>query len=130
MSSEAPNIYMTPSLPVGAIIAYIVFMLVFMILSIVIMWKLYYKAGYDGWKCLIPFYNTYIMVKIAGLPGWTFLLYFLPVIGMIFSLICLFKMGKKFGGTAMGVFYLIPLVGIFAMAYCAFSYNIEYAFED
>lgn len=120
----------TPTLPIGAMLVSLVFTLLISILAIVIMWKLYYKAGYDGWKCLIPFYNTYIMVKIAGFSGWLFLLYFVPCVGMIFSLICLFKMGKKFGGTAMGIFYLIPLVGLFAMAYCAFSVNIEYDFED
>ena len=130
MDPSVLTIAKTPALPVGAIMAYTVFMLAFMILSIVIMWKLYYKAGYDGWKCLIPFYNTYIMVKIAGFSGWLFLLYFVPCVGMIFSLICLFKMGKKFGGTAMGTCYLIPLIGLFAMAYCAFSVNIEYDFED
>lgn len=128
MDPSVLTIAKIPALPVGAIIAYVVFMFAFMILSIVIMWKLYYKAGYDGWKCLIPFYNTYIMVKIAGFSGWLFLLYFVPCVGMIFSLICLFKMGKKFGGTAMGIFYLIPLVGLFAMAYCAFNVNIEYDF--
>ena len=66
MDPSVLTIAKIPALPVGAIIAYVVFMFAFMILSIVIMWKLYYKAGYDGWKCLIPFYNTYIMVKIAG----------------------------------------------------------------
>ena len=42
MDPSVLTIAKIPALPVGAIIAYVVFMFAFMILSIVIMWKLYY----------------------------------------------------------------------------------------
>ena len=35
------------------------------IFSIVCSWKIYEKAGVAGWKCLIPFYNTYCLFDIA-----------------------------------------------------------------
>lgn len=130
MDPNALTVVETPTLPIGVILACLVFALLSTIFSIVVMWKLYYKAGYDGWKCLIPFYNIYIMVKIAGFQGWLFLLFLIPFVGQIFTFVLIFNMGKKFGGTAMGVFFLIPMVNLVAIAYCAFSYNIEYAFED
>jgi hypothetical protein len=57
------------------------FMLGFMVLMIASVWKVFTKAGQPGWAAIIPFYNLYIMVKIAGKPGWwTLLIIFLPLI--------------------------------------------------
>ena len=49
------------------IMAYLVF-------YIVCLWKLFKKAGKNGWEALIPFYNTYVLVEIAGLNWWYFLI--------------------------------------------------------
>lgn len=37
-------------------------------------WKLFKKAGREGWEAIIPFYNQYVLVQIAGLNWWYFLL--------------------------------------------------------
>lgn len=37
-------------------------------------WKFFKKAGKNGWECLIPFYSQWIMVEIASLNWWWFLL--------------------------------------------------------
>jgi len=31
-------------------------------------WKVFEKAGHPGWAILIPIYNVYIMLKVAGRP--------------------------------------------------------------
>lgn len=31
------------------------------------LWKLFKKAGKQGWEAIIPFYNTYVLVEISGL---------------------------------------------------------------
>ena len=33
------------------------------VFSIVCMWMIFEKLGIEGWKCLIPFYNTYVLCK-------------------------------------------------------------------
>lgn len=35
------------------------------ILALVVHWKLFEKAGEEGWKALIPIYNLYILFKIT-----------------------------------------------------------------
>lgn len=40
--------------------------IVYYIILIVGLWKIFEKAGEEGWKALIPFYNFYILFKIAG----------------------------------------------------------------
>ena len=43
----------------------ILFSLVIIVINFVGMWKLFEKAGEDGWKAIIPIYNTLIMSKLA-----------------------------------------------------------------
>lgn len=50
-------------------------MFFFTIISVVIIvanWKLFTKAGEEGWKSIIPFYNTFTMINIAfsGKKNW------------------------------------------------------------
>ncbi len=33
-------------------------------------WKIFEKAGIEGWKALVPFYNMWILAEIASRPGW------------------------------------------------------------
>ena len=33
-------------------------------------WKVFKKAGYEGWISLVPFYNTYTLSKIVWGNGW------------------------------------------------------------
>lgn len=42
------------------------FFLLVSIATIVGMWKIMVKAGYNGWESLIPFYNRYILLKLSG----------------------------------------------------------------
>lgn len=43
------------------------------VLYIVSLWKLFKKAGKNGWEAIIPYYNTYVLIEIAGLNWWYFL---------------------------------------------------------
>ena len=36
--------------------------------------KLFKKAGKPGWAAIVPFYSTYVVVEIAGLNWWYFLI--------------------------------------------------------
>lgn len=43
----------------------IIFGLAFYVLFTVAMWKIFEKAGVEGWKSLIPLYSTYLLYKIV-----------------------------------------------------------------
>lgn len=38
------------------------------------LWILFKKAGEKGWKAIIPFYNSYTLIKIAELNWWYFII--------------------------------------------------------
>lgn len=46
----------------------------YLVLYIISLWKLFKKAGKKGWEAIIPFYSTWVLVEIAGLNWWYFLI--------------------------------------------------------
>ena len=50
--------------------SYLFVLIAISIVLIAAFWKVFTKAGHPGWASLIPIYNVYILLKIAGRPGW------------------------------------------------------------
>ena len=67
------------SLAMFLMIFLVIFLAVY-IVFIVAQWKLFKKAGKGGWEAIVPFYNNYVMVEIAGLKWYWFLGFFAPVV--------------------------------------------------
>lgn len=69
----------------GAIIILVVLIaLAVVIFYLVALWKVFKKAGKNGWEAIVPFYNSWILVEIAGLNWWWFLI---MISGTIVSLL-------------------------------------------
>ncbi len=94
--------------------------LVVVIAAIVGMWKVYEKADQPGWASIIPFYNIYIMLKIAGRPGWWLILFFIPFVNVVTIAIVAIDIAKAFGkGTAFGIFglWLFSFIGYMILGF-------------
>lgn len=50
-------------------------------------YKFYEKMGVPGWKAIIPFYNQWVLVEMAGLDPYWFVLLIAPVVLSILSAI-------------------------------------------
>lgn len=84
------------------------------ILIIVGVWKMFTKAGEAGWKSLIPFYNMYLIFRIAGRNGWWFLALFVPFVNIVVYIMLALDLAKHFGkSNVFGIFglFLFPYVG-------------------
>lgn len=84
----------------------------FIALMLVAYWKIFVKAGEPGWAVIVPFYNVYVMYKIAFGNGWMFLLMFIPFVNLVVAIIALFKFSKAFGhgvGFGFGLLFLAPI---------------------
>ena len=93
----------------GVSAVYAILSLAISVLTLVAMWKPFVKAGRAGWKCLIPFYNTYCLYDIAWGNGWLFLLMFVPCVNVVVGIMMLFKLAKAFGqgtGFCFGLLFL------------------------
>ena len=92
--------------------------LVLGVLQIVGMWKVYKKAGYQGWESIVPFYNLYIMLQIANRPGWWLILFFVPVVQIVAQVMVNYDIALSFNkdwGMAFGLTFLpwifFPMLG-------------------
>ncbi|MGZ4129921.1 MAG: DUF5684 domain-containing protein [Actinomycetota bacterium] len=91
--------------------------LVIAVVDIVAMWRLFTKAGQPGWAAIIPIYNLYVLVKIAGREGWWVILYFIPFVNIVVWFIVAIDVAKNFGkstgfgiGIALLSFIFIPIL--------------------
>lgn len=83
--------------------------LAILVLMIVAMWKVFEKAGQPGWAAIIPFYNCYVLLKIAGKPGWWLILMLIPIVNLVFFFLACMGVAENFGkggGFAVGLFFL------------------------
>ena len=87
--------------------------LAIMVLFVVALWKVFVKAGQPGWAVLIPFYNLYVLLKIAGRPGWWLLLLMIPLVNIVTGAVVAIDIAKCFGkGAAFGLIMLFLLCGL------------------
>jgi hypothetical protein len=106
-----------PGLIVGAIL---------LIWSVAASWKVYEKAHQPGWAALIPIYNIYIMLKIAGRPGWWLVLYLIPLVNIVAHIMVSIDIAKAFGkSTAFGVIgiWLFGLIGLSIIGFGSATYK-------
>ena len=86
--------------------------LALLVLIIAALWRIFTKAGQPGWAALIPFYNLYVLLQVAGKPGWWLILMLIPLVNLVILIITLSALATKFGkgvGFTIGLI-LLPIV--------------------
>lgn len=103
--------------------------LAIMVLTIAGMWKTFEKAGQPGWGCLIPIYNIYLMTKMTDKPAWWIIMFFIPLVNIVFCVMLYNELVKRFGqgiGYTIGIL-LLPFVFFPMLGFGSAQYNKEVA---
>jgi hypothetical protein len=108
-------------------IVYMLICIAIAVVTIIGMWKVFTKAGEEGWKSLIPVYNMYTLCKIIGVSPWWILITFvgglvciIPILGYLaymaatiyFGILVAKSTANAFGkdtGFAVGLYFLGPI---------------------
>lgn len=92
--------------------------LIIIVLTFAGMWKTFEKAGQPGWGAIIPIYNIYLMTQIAQKPAWWIIMFFIPLVNIVFAIMMYNEIAKKFGqgiGITIGLllipFAFFPMLG-------------------
>ncbi len=111
----------------AGMIIYMLVCIAIAVVAIIGMWKVFTKAGKEGWKSLIPVYNLYTLCEIVGVSPWWILIVFvgglvciIPVIGWLaymaatiyFGILLAKSTANAFGkdtGFAVGLYFLSPI---------------------
>lgn len=75
------------------------------IFMIIVLWKIFQKAGQPGWAAIIPIYDLVVMFRVIKMDWWHILIMlFVPFASIVYSIIIPIKLAKVFGkSTAFGV---------------------------
>lgn len=95
-------------------ILFLAVILLVVLFYIYVGWRIFEKAGRAGWKVLIPIYNAVVTHRIVGRPGWWVILYFIPIINLLPTILIPIDTAKSFGkGTGFGIGLLLlgPIFG-------------------
>lgn len=72
-------------------------------------WYMFEKAGKPGWAILVPIYNIIVMLEIAEKPIWWIAMFIIPIANIVFLIMMLDSISKKFGkdsGFTVGLVFL------------------------
>lgn len=88
-------------------------------------WVVFQKAGQPGWAAIIPIFNLYILCKVAGRPGWWVILFLIPLVNIIVSVVLSIDLAKSFGkGTGFGIgLWLLGIIFYPVLAFGSAEYQ-------
>jgi hypothetical protein len=76
----------------------------------------------NGWLAFVPIVNVFLILKIANKPMWWFLLFLIPLVNVVISILVFMEIAKRLGKPDwIGVLMIVPVVNLFVPAYLAFS---------
>jgi hypothetical protein len=102
--------------PVSWIVGLIIF-----VVMVVSLWRIFSKANKPGWAAIIPIYNIYVLLKVVGRPGWWVILYLIPLVNVIISIIVALDLAKSFGKSGVFGFFALWLFSIIGYLMLAFG---------
>jgi hypothetical protein len=77
------------------------------------------EAGFMVW---LPLFQVFPMLRGAGMSGWWFLAFFIPVLNIVASILWCVKIVQARGKSVwVTIFLLLPVTNFFAFLYLAFS---------
>ena len=108
----------------GGGVGQLLFDVAILTLTVIAAWRVFVKAGQPGWGVLIPFYNLYLICKIARRPGWWIVVLSIPIVNLLFVLFLALDVAKAFSksvGFGIGMFFLgvvfVPILGFGSAQY-------------
>lgn len=90
----------------------LVFLLLFVVLPVLCLWKIFDKAGKPGWAAIVPIYNLVVLLEILRKPLWWIILLLLPIVNIVISFVLSMALGESFGkGKGFGVaLFFVPFI--------------------
>ncbi len=107
----------------AALIPLYLLFLAIAVVEVVALWKVFAKAGEPGWAAIIPIYNVYTMVKIAGYNPLMFLLFLIPLVNIVFGIMVLIRIGSAFGKSTAWSVVMLVIFNVIGMLILGFGHD-------
>ena len=107
---------------------YLILYIIPLVILIPSLWMVFQKAGQPGWASIIPVFNIYVSLKVAGRSGWWTIPFYIPWVDLFVMALLASGMAKRFGKSpafAFGLFFLnIIFLPILAFGKAEYSGNV------
>ena len=90
------------------------------------LYKMFEKAGEEGWKAIVPGLNLYTWIKLTGRPMYWLALLLVPIVGIFIFAYMLIDMVKCFGKFGFWEQALAILVPFFYYPFIGFQAEEKY----
>jgi signal peptidase I len=90
------------------------------------LYKIFEKMGEDGWKALVPFYSTYLAVKMVK-KSWSWMIaYYVPFLGFAVWMGLIVELMKLLGKTSFKEHFLgVVFAGLY-LPYIGFQEDVKF----
>jgi len=89
-------------------------------------YKIFEKIGIEGWKALVPFYGTYLAVKIVKKSWVWIIVYYVPFVGFVVWMGIIVELLKLLGITSFKEHFLgVVFAGIY-LPYIGFKEDVKF----
>jgi signal peptidase I len=109
---------------------YAILTILFFLMSVAALYKIFQKAGRKGWESLIPMYNFWIWLKIIKKPAWWYIFILVPYINVFVLLLMIVEILKCFEKNGLAAQALSVLVPFFYLPWLAFFDKTPYTHPD
>ncbi len=103
---------------IGGIVGYIIF--------VILLWRIFSKAGRPGWLAIIPIVNTIVLIQISGHSGWTVLFFLIPIFNIVWGIVIAVHLGESFkkgGAFSFFLLWLLSIIGYIVLAFDSSTYH-------
>lgn len=102
-------------LVIGLLLFFVLIYLALIVFLYVCNWRIYEKMGVEGWKCLIPYYNSWVFFEAIGwITGGV-----ITLIGIILPIILVIASVFISNELAISVLVLLSALSVIASCVCA-----------
>lgn len=107
----------------GMMLFLLIVFLIFYIYFAICLMKMAKKTGTaNAWFAWIPILNVVLMLQIAKKPIWWLILFLIPFVNIIMSILVWMAVAKELGKPEwLGILMIVPVANIIVPGYLAFS---------
>jgi signal peptidase I len=109
-----------------SISAFIILSIIYFLAAHVGLYKIFEKLGIEGWKALVPFYGTYLAVKMVN-KSWVWTItYYVPFLGFVVWMGIIVELMKLLGKTSFKEHFIgVVFAGIY-LPYIGFKEDVKF----
>jgi signal peptidase I len=94
------------------------------------LYKIFEKMGEDGWKALVPFYGTYLAVKMVKKSWLWIIVYYVPFLGFVVWMGIIVELMKLLGKTSFKEHFLGVVFAGAYLPYIGFKEDVQFIGYD